>query len=114
VDARVRNIDEEFRHLRRQFAAGLVARVDRIERAWRGLYRGDLASNELLKRELHNLVGACESYGFSELGQTARTLESHASDGERQQIGPLLPTLHRLVCRACAEAAGALSNSRPS
>ena len=76
----------QFETLRRQFVAGLVRRQHEIEAA------PDAAA---LQGALHRLAGAAGSYGYTELGQIARTALRALKAGEQADLAASLKRLQK-------------------
>lgn len=68
---------EGFARLKRRFMAGLPRRMSQVDEAWERLQRRhrDRQALEDLHRELHNLIGACSTYGEEALGASVRGVE---------------------------------------
>lgn len=69
---------EELNHalaeMRGEFAAGLPAKLARIESLWREIGAG-YPKNEDLLRIVHSMAGAAGTFGFPEVGDAALELE---------------------------------------
>ncbi|NQD36568.1 diguanylate cyclase [Permianibacter sp. IMCC34836] len=62
--------------LRQEFCHGLPNRLTAIGEAFAAASAGDAVALETLQRALHSLVGAAGTFGYAELSQRARQLET--------------------------------------
>jgi HPt (histidine-containing phosphotransfer) domain-containing protein len=83
-----------FEALRQRFLAGLPERWREIEAA---------PDDRARIAALHRLAGAAGSYGFDELGRTARAAEHLAAGGNGPALAQALANLQRLLRDATAD-----------
>ncbi|MBD3669578.1 MAG: Hpt domain-containing protein [Gammaproteobacteria bacterium] len=85
------NFDERLQELFDNFKQQLPTRLDTILTAWKGyLETGQQVDLEELRFHIHKLAGAASTYGFTEIGENARTVETRLDqflkDGSREEV----------------------------
>lgn len=107
------SFDEKLKQLTREFEVLLPKKLFQIEETWRKYTNHKKPDKERLaevKRLIHTLAGSSASFGFRDLGNKARTLESRiaalsqASDDQRpgilKEIGVRIRELHANLHRS--------------
>ncbi|QFT92354.1 Hpt domain protein [Roseovarius sp. THAF9] len=74
--------------MRRDFCAGLDARICRIETARLALGSDTQAALESLKFEAHRICGVAGSLGLDDVSALARVLEEHVTQIETRPLSP--------------------------
>ena len=90
-----RSLDSGLQALFDAYAAQLPAKIKAIEDLWARAAAGDdREAVRSLHRELHSLAGSGETFGYSQLGRNAKTLElamEASLDGPALKRGALEP-----------------------
>jgi chemotaxis protein histidine kinase CheA len=113
-DARAR-LERELRALSEEFAAGLPQRLSDIQMAWQAAVTAQWSASafDALYRHCHSLAGAGGTFGFDDVGMTARALSDWLKEVREypalrdEEVGArLVAGIERSVRAVCAPGGG--------
>lgn len=99
------NIEQQLTALKQYYLSKLPGKIEAIEQAWlEYLNHPDHDNLQILYRQTHNMSGSAGTYGYKELGDTAKKIgkllreQQHLDEEHKEKINALITRL-KDTCR---------------